>query len=43
VKVHLRNVMKKLHASNRTQVAFMLRRLPHLTTHGVTSGEHPPQ
>ena len=43
VKVHLRNVMKKLHASNRTQVAFMLRRLPHLTTHGATSGEHPPQ
>ena len=30
VKVHLRNVMKKLNASNRTQVAFMLRRLPEL-------------
>ena len=43
VKVHLRNVMKKLHASNRTQVAFMLRRLPHLTTNGATSREHPAQ
>ena len=43
VKVHLRNVMKKLHASNRTQVAFMLRRLPHLTTSGATSREHPAQ
>ena len=37
VKVHLRNVMKKLHASNRTQVAFMLRRLPHLATNGAAS------
>jgi hypothetical protein len=43
VKVHLRNVMKKLHASNRTQVAFMLRRLPHLTTNGATSREYSPQ
>ena len=43
VKVHLRNVMKKLHASNRTQVAFMLRRLPHLTTHGAASRDLTPQ
>ena len=43
VKVHLRNVMKKLHASNRTQVAFMLRRLPHLNAAGVSSREHSPQ
>ena len=40
VKVHLRNVMKKLHASNRTQVAFMLRRLPHLNGGGR---DYPPQ
>lgn len=39
VKVHLRNVMKKLHASNRTQVAFMLRRLPHLSTGNGASRE----
>jgi DNA-binding NarL/FixJ family response regulator len=43
VKVHLRNVMKKLHASNRTQVAFMLRRLPHLNVNGATSREYTPQ
>ena len=43
VKVHLRNVMKKLHASNRTQVAFMLRRLPHLTTNGAASRDLTPQ
>ncbi len=43
VKVHLRNVMKKLNASNRTQVAFMLRRLPHLTTNGAAAGERAPQ
>ena len=43
VKVHLRNVMKKLNASNRTQVAFMLRRLPHLNAAGVASREHSPQ
>ena len=43
VKVHLRNVMKKLHASNRTQVAFMLRRLPHLTTTGAASRDLTPQ
>ena len=43
VKVHLRNVMKKLHASNRTQVAFMLRRLPHLTTNGGAGREHSAQ
>ncbi len=39
VKVHLRNVMKKLHASNRTQVAFMLRRLPHLNANGAPGRE----
>ena len=39
VKVHLRNVMKKLHASNRTQVAFMLRRLPHLNSGNGASRE----
>ena len=43
VKVHLRNVMKKLHASNRTQVAFMLRRLPHLATNGAASRDLTPQ
>ena len=43
VKVHLRNVMKKLNASNRTQVAFMLRRLPHLNGNGATSREYPAQ
>ena len=43
VKVHLRNVMKKLHASNRTQVAFMLRRLPHLTGNGAASMDLTPQ
>ena len=43
VKVHLRNVMKKLHASNRTQVAFMLRRLPHLNTTSATCREYSPQ
>ena len=43
VKVHLRNVMKKLNASNRTQVAFMLRRQPHLTSNGAAAPEHAPQ
>ena len=43
VKVHLRNVMKKLHASNRTQVAFLLRRLPHLTSNGAASLDYTPQ
>jgi DNA-binding NarL/FixJ family response regulator len=43
VKVHLRNVMKKLNASNRTQVAFMLRRQPHLTSNGAGAQEHAPQ
>ena len=43
VKVHLRNVMKKLHASNRTQVAFMLRRLPHLNTTSQRGRDYPPQ
>ena len=43
VKVHLRNVMKKLHASNRTQVAFMLRRLPHLTSNGAASMDYAAQ
>ena len=43
VKVHLRNVMKKLHASNRTQVAFMLRRLPHLINNGAASLDYTPQ
>ena len=43
VKVHLRNVMKKLHASNRTQVAFMLRRLPHLNSNGAASLDLTPQ
>ena len=43
VKVHLRNVMKKLNASNRTQVAFMLRRLPHLNTNGAASREYSAQ
>jgi DNA-binding NarL/FixJ family response regulator len=27
VKVHVRNIMKKLHATNRTEVAFMANRL----------------
>ena len=43
VKVHLRNVMKKLNASNRTQVAFILRRQPHLTSNGAAAPEHAPQ
>jgi DNA-binding NarL/FixJ family response regulator len=28
VKVHVRNIMKKLHATNRTQVAFLAQRRP---------------
>jgi DNA-binding NarL/FixJ family response regulator len=43
VKVHLRNVMKKLHASNRTQVAFMLRRLPHLNGAANAGRDYTPQ
>jgi len=35
--------MKKLHASNRTQVAFMLRRLPHLTSNGAASLDYAAQ
>ncbi len=27
VKVHVRNIMKKLHAANRTQVAYLVNRL----------------
>jgi len=29
VKVHLRNIMKKLNATNRTQVLFLMRQMPH--------------
>ena len=43
VKVHLRYVMKMLNASTRTQVAFMLRRLPHLNANGRTGREYPAQ
>jgi hypothetical protein len=35
--------MKKLNASNRTQVAFMLRRLPHLNANSRAGREYPAQ
>ncbi len=36
VKVHIRNIMKKLKATNRTEVAFKIRDLLPRKNHGAT-------